>query len=210
MLIIVGRHRPDPFRSVLGCCLGLATITGLADLMVGSAGTRHLSTTKGAGGLVGLGVARPLQLGLGTAGAVVVLVALLVVAGVITTGVSIGTVVRAIGAGVTWVARAVAMAWEQLIGGELREPADGDADDGWDELGEADDAGAGLGGDLEPDGEEDLEEVEDLDDDVEGETTEVDEELDDGEEEEIDEPVLCRRRSPGGSGGCPRPCPQGT
>ncbi|HEY3943443.1 MAG TPA: DNA translocase FtsK [Acidimicrobiales bacterium] len=131
VLIIVGRHRPEVFRSSFGSALGLAAVTGLADLAAGDARTSHLSSTKAAGGLLGLGVGRPLQIGLGTAGAVVVLVAVLVVAAIITTRVSIGTVARGVAGAVSWSFRTLGASF-----GRLTDPRGSDGDEepgGWDD-----------------------------------------------------------------------------
>ena len=114
ILIIVGRYRPEPFRGVLGTALGLLAISGLADLAGGSPAIRHPSTTLSAGGMLGAVVGRPLQIGVGTAGAAVVLIAFVAVAAIITTGVSIGTVLRALGVAVAAGGRAFASWWGRV------------------------------------------------------------------------------------------------
>ncbi|HLH45984.1 MAG TPA: DNA translocase FtsK [Acidimicrobiales bacterium] len=87
---IAGRQRPDALRSGIGAALGVASVSGLAELAGGSphfhAGHGALA---GAGGMLGVLVGRPLQLGFATGGAVVVLVALWLVAVVLATGVTL-------------------------------------------------------------------------------------------------------------------------
>ncbi|MGO9458135.1 MAG: DNA translocase FtsK 4TM domain-containing protein [Acidimicrobiales bacterium] len=112
VLIIAGRHRPEPVRTVVGAALGLCALAGLCEL---AGGSPTLGATTGdlrsAGGYLGALVGRPLELGLGTAGAVVVLVAAVVVAVVLSTGVSLGTFGRGVAAGATTAGRGVRRWW---------------------------------------------------------------------------------------------------
>ena len=112
VLIIAGRRRPDPVRTGIGAALGLLAVCGLAELAGGSPKlTASTSELSAAGGWVGAAVGRPLQLGLGTAGAVVVLVALACVGVVLSTGVSLGAIGRALMAAVAAVGRTVGRWW---------------------------------------------------------------------------------------------------
>ncbi len=112
VLIIAGRHRPEPVRTVVGAVLGLCALAGLCEL---AGGSPTLGATTGelrsAGGYLGVLVGRPLALGLGSAGAVVVLVAAVVVAVVLSTGVSLGTLGRGVAAGATTAGRGVRRWW---------------------------------------------------------------------------------------------------
>ncbi|MGH9092646.1 MAG: DNA translocase FtsK 4TM domain-containing protein, partial [Acidimicrobiales bacterium] len=122
--ILAGRHRPDPLRTGVGAGLGLLAVCGLAELAGGSptasASTHQVSQ---AGGWLGVAVGRPLQLGLGTAGAVVVLVAVTVVGVVLSTGVSLGTVGRWLAAGWSAVARAARSRQERATPAEAVAPS---------------------------------------------------------------------------------------
>ena len=102
--------RPGPHRH--RCRVGLLAVCGLAELAGGSPKlTASTSELSAAGGWVGAAVGRPLQLGLGTAGAVVVLVALACVGVVLSTGVSLGAIGRALMAAVAAVGRTVGRWW---------------------------------------------------------------------------------------------------
>jgi S-DNA-T family DNA segregation ATPase FtsK/SpoIIIE len=99
VMIIAGRRRPDGVRSLIGAGLGLVAVCGLAEL---AGGSPHLSAPssdlRSAGGWLGAAVGRPLQSGIGTAGASVLLVAVTVVAVLLATGVTLGAVGRALAA----------------------------------------------------------------------------------------------------------------
>jgi S-DNA-T family DNA segregation ATPase FtsK/SpoIIIE len=112
VLIIVGRRRPDPLRTGIGATLGLLAVSGLAELAGGSP-TLGAPTVdlRDAGGWIGVAVGRPLQLGLGTTGAVVVLVAVAVVGIVLSTGVSLGTLGRGVATVVTVTGSAAGRWW---------------------------------------------------------------------------------------------------
>ena len=131
VLIIAGRRRPDPIRTGIGAGLGLLAVAGLAELAGGSpkitASTTDLSA---AGGWVGAAVGRPLQLGLGTAGAVVVLVALAFVGIVLSTGVSLGSLGRALVAAGAAAGRTLSRWW---AGGKVHHAAPDDERDDADE-----------------------------------------------------------------------------
>jgi S-DNA-T family DNA segregation ATPase FtsK/SpoIIIE len=95
VLIIAGRRRPNPVRAGIGCVLGVLAVAGLADLAGGSPSPgAPTAGLRAAGGWIGAVTGRPLQLGLGTAGAVVVLVAAAIVGTVLATEVSLATVGR--------------------------------------------------------------------------------------------------------------------
>jgi DNA segregation ATPase FtsK/SpoIIIE, S-DNA-T family len=85
-----GRRAYEPARAVLGLVLGLAAVSGLADL---AGGTPHLSSPSArlsqAGGWLGVAAGGPLRDGLGGWGAAVVLVAVGVLALVLFTGGSV-------------------------------------------------------------------------------------------------------------------------
>ncbi len=110
--IIAARHRPDPLRTGLGAGLVLLAVCGLAELAGGSP-TVHATTHRlsGAGGLLGAVVGRPLQQGLGTAGAVVLLLAVATVGTVLSTGLSMRSVGRWLASAAAWVARTVGTWW---------------------------------------------------------------------------------------------------
>jgi len=92
VLIIAGRRRPDPLRTGIGAVLGLLAVSGLAELAGGSPTlSASIADLRGAGGWVGAAAGRPLELGLGTAGAVVILVAVAFVGIVLSTGTSLKT-----------------------------------------------------------------------------------------------------------------------
>ena len=97
IMIIAGRRRPDGVRSLIGVGLGLIAVCGLAEL---AGGSPHFSAPssdlRSAGGWLGAAVGRPLQSGIGTAGASVLLVAVTVVAVLLATGVTLGAVGRAL------------------------------------------------------------------------------------------------------------------
>ena len=110
-LVLVGRHRLDPARTAIGAALGLLAISGLAELAGHSPGlTAPVAELRGAGGWIGVAVGRPLELLLGTAGAVVVLVAVAAVGLVLSTGVSLGALGRGAARGAAAVGR-TATAW---------------------------------------------------------------------------------------------------
>ncbi|HAM02944.1 MAG TPA: cell division protein FtsK [Acidimicrobiaceae bacterium] len=110
ILLVAGRPRYEPARAVLGLALGLAAVSGLADL---AGGSPQLSSSSarlaGAGGWLGIAAAGPLRDGLGGWGAAVVLVAVGVLALVLFTGSSVRAVTR--GAALTG-----AGLWRLLIG----------------------------------------------------------------------------------------------
>ena len=117
VVILVGRHRPDPLRTWIGAVLGLLAVCGLADLAGGSpswGADNH--TVTGAGGWIGVVVGHPLQAGVGTAGAVVILVAFTVIGVVLSTGVSLGTLGRGLGTGLAAIGRTLGTWW---AGGRL-------------------------------------------------------------------------------------------
>jgi S-DNA-T family DNA segregation ATPase FtsK/SpoIIIE len=100
VLIVAGRHRVDPLRTALGAFLGLVAVAGLAELAGGSPRFgADAAALRGAGGWLGVAVGRPLQTGVGTAGATVILVAAVAVGVVLATGVSLATLARGISAG---------------------------------------------------------------------------------------------------------------
>jgi S-DNA-T family DNA segregation ATPase FtsK/SpoIIIE len=112
IFILAGRRRPDPVRTIVGAVLGLLALAGLCELAGGSPTlAAPLGHLRGAGGYLGAMVGRPLQLGLGTAGAVVVLLAVVVVAVVLTTGVSLGTLGRGVATAVTAAGRRARTWW---------------------------------------------------------------------------------------------------
>jgi len=96
VLLVAGRPRYEPARAILGLVLGLAAVSGLADL---AGGSPHLSSSSarlaGAGGWLGVAAGGPLRDGLGGWGAAVVLVALGVLALVLFTGSSVRAVTHA-------------------------------------------------------------------------------------------------------------------
>ncbi|HEY1734112.1 MAG TPA: DNA translocase FtsK 4TM domain-containing protein, partial [Acidimicrobiales bacterium] len=110
--------------------LGLLAACGLAELAGGSpkadATNQALSD---AGGWIGVAIGRPLASGVGTAGAVVILVAVAIVGIVLSTGVSLGVLVRGLGAAVAAVGRALGSWW---AGGRIDRDAglDEPVDDG--------------------------------------------------------------------------------
>jgi len=88
VVVVAGRRQLDPVRTGVGAGIGMVAVSGLAELAGGSPklGGR-LAALRSAGGWIGAGVGRPLEVGLGTAGAVVVLAALVSVGVVLSTGV---------------------------------------------------------------------------------------------------------------------------
>ncbi|HUA94516.1 MAG TPA: DNA translocase FtsK 4TM domain-containing protein, partial [Acidimicrobiales bacterium] len=110
--IIAGRRRPAPLRTGIGTGLVVLAVCGLAELAGGSptvqATNRELS---GAGGWLGAAVGRPVELGLGTAGAVVLLLAVTAIGVVVATGVSIGSVGRWLASAARWVAHSISAWW---------------------------------------------------------------------------------------------------
>lgn len=90
VMVIAGRYRLDAPRVVVGASLGLVSLSALATLAAGVHYTaRGSSSLRAGGGWIGFVVARPLELGLGAAGAVVVLAAVAAIAVVMSTGVSL-------------------------------------------------------------------------------------------------------------------------
>jgi len=98
VLIVAGRTRPHRWRIVAGGVLGLLSVAGLADLSGGSpAAGASGAVLRGAGGILGAVIGRPLQQGVGTAGTVVLLVAAFAVGLVLSTGASISGLAQGIG-----------------------------------------------------------------------------------------------------------------
>jgi DNA segregation ATPase FtsK/SpoIIIE, S-DNA-T family len=96
-------------RTLLGVVLALAGVGGLAELAGGSPSYGATSARlSAAGGLLGAAVGRPLEKGLGSAGAVVVLLAGVALAVVLFTGVGVRDGLRALAAVVAGVRRAIA------------------------------------------------------------------------------------------------------
>ena len=130
VLIIAGRRRPDPWRAGTGALLGVLAVCGLAELAGGSPkfDSPH-STLSGAGGWIGVGVGRPLQIGIGTAGTVVLLVAVVAVAVILSTGASIATLAHGVAAAGSAVGRGVVHWWAggRLHRGEVSAPRTGEA-----------------------------------------------------------------------------------
>jgi S-DNA-T family DNA segregation ATPase FtsK/SpoIIIE len=123
-VIIAGRHRPEPVRTGIGAAVGLLAVSGLAELAGGSPTVGAPSAAlRGAGGVLGAAVGRPLEVGLGTAGAVVVLVAFVAVGAVLSTGVSLGTV----GRGLATAAGAGGRAARRLAAGRDDQPGEAPA-----------------------------------------------------------------------------------
>jgi S-DNA-T family DNA segregation ATPase FtsK/SpoIIIE len=132
-LLVAGRPRYEPARAVLGLVLGLAAVSGLADL---AGGSPHLSSPaarlSGAGGWLGVAAAAPLRDGLGGWGAAVVLVAVALLAVVLFTGTSVRAVVAA-------VAGVAATSWRAI---SLRRAKATDTDAGTADTGIGTDTGA--------------------------------------------------------------------
>ncbi len=123
VLLIVGRHRPDPLRTGLGAALGVVAVSGLADLAGGSPpASASVSALSAAGGWLGVVVGHPLRAGIGTVGAVVVLVALFVVGVVLATGTSL----KALGRGVATAAGATGRTVTRWWGGPKWDAATAD------------------------------------------------------------------------------------
>jgi DNA segregation ATPase FtsK/SpoIIIE, S-DNA-T family len=110
--IIAGRRRPEPLRAGIGAGLVVLAVCGLAELAGGSP-TVHATTGElsGAGGVLGAVVGRPLELGLGAAGAVVLLLAVTAIGVVVATGVSIGSVGRWLASAARWVTHSISTWW---------------------------------------------------------------------------------------------------
>ncbi|HXW33817.1 MAG TPA: DNA translocase FtsK 4TM domain-containing protein, partial [Acidimicrobiales bacterium] len=85
VLIVVGRGRREPARTVLGLGLALVSIAGLAELAGGSPRTSQWSRLQGAGGWIGSAVGHPLRSAMSGWGAGVVFVALFALAVVLFT-----------------------------------------------------------------------------------------------------------------------------
>ncbi len=101
-VVVAGRHRLEPTRAGIGAVVGIVAVSGLAELAGGSPRLGGaLGPLRAAGGWIGAGVGRPLELGLGTAGAVVVLVALATAGTVLSTGVPLSELARRAGRGLT-------------------------------------------------------------------------------------------------------------
>jgi DNA segregation ATPase FtsK/SpoIIIE, S-DNA-T family len=95
VLLIVGRTQVHRWRIVVGGILGLLSVSGLADLAGGSPSVRATGgALRAAGGILGAGIGRPLQQGIGTAGGVVILVAAFAVGLVLSTGASVSGIGR--------------------------------------------------------------------------------------------------------------------
>jgi S-DNA-T family DNA segregation ATPase FtsK/SpoIIIE len=96
VLLVVGRTQIHRWRIVVGCVLGLLSVSGLADLAGGSPSAQATGAAlRAAGGILGAVIGRPLQEGIGTAGGVVLLVAAFAVGMVLATGVSVKALIRA-------------------------------------------------------------------------------------------------------------------
>ncbi len=114
VMVIVRRYRPDPTRVVFGALLGLVSLAGLATLAAGIGGvTTKSSRLRVGGGWAGFVVAKPLEMGLGTAGAVVVLAAIAAIAVVISTGVSLRSCATGASKAVSGSARWIKSSWER-------------------------------------------------------------------------------------------------
>jgi S-DNA-T family DNA segregation ATPase FtsK/SpoIIIE len=100
----------EPMRLAVGSVLGLLAVCGLAQLRHNPP-FNHSSALRDAGGYLGAVVGRPLQAGLGTAGAAVLLAAVLVVALLVATGVSLAAVGRALRTSTTWCGRTARSLW---------------------------------------------------------------------------------------------------
>jgi DNA segregation ATPase FtsK/SpoIIIE, S-DNA-T family len=100
----------DPVRLAVGSVLGLLAVCGLAQLRHNPA-FNHSGALRDAGGYLGAVVGRPLQAGLGTAGAAVLLAAVFVVALLVATGVSLAAVGRAVRTSTTWCGRTALKLW---------------------------------------------------------------------------------------------------
>jgi S-DNA-T family DNA segregation ATPase FtsK/SpoIIIE len=104
-LLVAGRPRHEPARALLGMVLGLAALSGLADLAGGAPRlTAPAGALSGAGGWVGVLTGGPLRQALSGWGAAVVLVAVLLLALVLFTGITVRAAagVLAAGAGALW------------------------------------------------------------------------------------------------------------
>jgi DNA segregation ATPase FtsK/SpoIIIE, S-DNA-T family len=126
VLIIVGRTRPHRWRIVAGGILGLLSVSGLADLAGGSpSASGSGAVLRNAGGILGSLIGRPLEQGVGTAGAVVILTAAFAVGLVLATGVSVSALARGIGL----VGSALGRSAKGLSGAARRSPEDLDGVD---------------------------------------------------------------------------------
>jgi DNA segregation ATPase FtsK/SpoIIIE, S-DNA-T family len=92
VLLIRGRERRESGRAALGWVLALLAAAGLGQLLDGPSHWSHkVSALRGAGGLLGLGIANPLRSALAGGGAGLVLVVVALVAALVITGTSVRT-----------------------------------------------------------------------------------------------------------------------
>ena len=136
VLLVVGRPRHEPARTVLGLALSITAVAGLADLAGGSPRLgAPVSALSSAGGWLGSAVGGPLHAGLAGFGAAFLLLALLVLALILFTGVTLKAVGRVVLAGVTRLWQAMLAAWEARAttreGTLVTMPAPPARDDGW-------------------------------------------------------------------------------
>ena len=119
-LLVMSRDRPEPLRIGVGAALLFVSVVGLAELAGGSPGpTASQASLRGAGGWLGVAAGRPMQLGLGTFGAVVILVACAVVGVLFVSKASLGSLGRA-GAGAVGATGRVVSDW--WAGGHRPDP----------------------------------------------------------------------------------------
>ncbi|HUO47279.1 MAG TPA: DNA translocase FtsK 4TM domain-containing protein, partial [Acidimicrobiales bacterium] len=113
ILLVVGRPRHEPARTVLGLALSLTAVAGLADLAGGSPRLgAPVSALSGAGGWLGSAVGGPLRAGLAGFGAAVVLLAVLALALVLFTGITLKAVGRTLVGGGSRLWEAARAAWD--------------------------------------------------------------------------------------------------
>jgi S-DNA-T family DNA segregation ATPase FtsK/SpoIIIE len=91
VLLIRGRERREPARAAVGWVLGLIAAAGLGQLLDGPPHWKHLSSLRGAGGVVGWAAADPLRRGLAGGGAGLVLVVVALIAVLVITGTTVRT-----------------------------------------------------------------------------------------------------------------------
>jgi S-DNA-T family DNA segregation ATPase FtsK/SpoIIIE len=100
VLVVARRHRPGTWRTGLGAALGVLAVCGLAELAGGSPRlSAAWGSLRGAGGLLGVAVGRPLESGIGSAGTAVLCLAALVVGMLLVTGVTLRAAGRAAATG---------------------------------------------------------------------------------------------------------------